>query len=194
LTLHGPYVSEPGAPPALEFPQWQSGNELLGPYFAGFMEGAGDSACVMDGGELYSLRTAAQFDAAYGWCKNSLPSDAVNCAFIPSALRTVWPDRVSISYGVYDCPFWGNSMDPTVLRTTIKNALNRADRYVWFYSEAATYLLPPAAGGAPAAWVDAIRLGRADAVGGSPPPPPPPPPNPAIPAAPTNLAGQAVSS
>ena len=191
LTLHGPYVSEPDAPPALEFPQWQSGNELMGPYFAGFMEGAGDSACVMDGGELYSLRTAAQFDAAYNWCKNSLPSDAVNCSFIPPALRTVWPDRVSISYGVYDCPFWGKGMDPTILRSTIANALKRADRYVWFYSEAATYLLPPAAGGAPATWVDALRQGRADAGSAS---EPPPAPNPAIPVAPANLTGQAVSS
>ncbi len=191
LTLHGPYVSEPDAPPALEFPQWQSGNELLGPYFAGFMEGAGDSACCMDGGELYSLRTAAQFDAAYNWCKNTLPSDAVNCAFIPPALRTVWPGRSCISYGVYDCPWGGAGMDPTILRSTINNALQRADRYVWFYAEASTYLLPPAAGGAPAEWVDAVRLGREDAGSASEPPPPSPP---AVPAAPANLTGQAVSS
>ena len=188
LTLHGPYVSEPDAPPSLEFPQWQSGNELLGPYFAGFMEGAGDSACVMDGGELYSLRTAAQFDAAYNWCKNTLPSDAVNSSFIPSALRTVWPSRSCISYGVYDCPFWGQGMDPTILRSTICNALKRADRYVWFYAEASTYLLSPLAGGAPAAWVDAVRQGRADAATASSPPPA------ETPAAPTNLTGQAVSS
>ena len=196
VTLHGPSVSETDAPPALGFPQWQSGNELLGPYFAGFMEGAGDSACNMDGGELYSLRTEAEFQDVYNWNKNTLPSDAVDCPFIPSALRSVWPTRSSISFGVYDCPWGGASMDATVLRSTIANSLKRADRYVWFYAEASTYLLPPAAGGAPAAWVDAIRLGREDAAAGAsapPPSPPPPAPAPEVPAAPTNLQGQAVS-
>ncbi|HKS16377.1 MAG TPA: hypothetical protein VJU16_03640, partial [Planctomycetota bacterium] len=172
VTLHGPSVSEPDAPPSLQFPQWQSGNELLGPYFAGFMEGAGDSACNVDGGELYTLRTAEQFDAVYNWNRNVLPSDAVNSAFIPAALRSVWPGRSCISFGVYDCPWGGAGMDPAILRTTIANALKRADRYVWFYAEASTYLLPSLAGGAPAAWVDAVRQGRADAAAASPPPPP----------------------
>ena len=194
VTLHGPSVSEPAAPTSLGYPQWQSGNELLGPYFAGFMEGAGDSACNMDGGELYHLRTESQFEAVYNWNKNTLPSDAVNSAFIPSALRTVWPSRSSISFGVYDCPWAGAPMNSTVLRSTIANALRRADRYVWFYAEASTYLLSPAAGGAPASWVDALRLGRGDAGTASEPPPSPPPPAPSVPAAPSSLAGQAVSS
>jgi hypothetical protein len=182
ITLHGPYVSEPDAPPSLEFPQWQSGNELLGPFFSGFMEGAGDTACNMDGGELYTLRTAAQFAATYNWCKNDLPSAAVDCAFIPPALRTVWPGRSCISFGVYDCPFGGAGMDPTILRSTLANALRQADRYVWFYAEASTYLLPPALGGAADAWVNAIRLARTDAGTG------------AALTAPANLAGQAVST
>ncbi|HKR55784.1 MAG TPA: fibronectin type III domain-containing protein [Gemmatimonadales bacterium] len=191
LTLHGPSVSEPDAPPAMEFPQWQSGNELLGPYFAGFMEGAGDSATCMDGGELYTLRTEAQFQAAYDWNRNVLPSDTVDCAFIPSTLRGVWPGRSSISFGIYDCPWGGAGMSPAILRTTIANALRRADRYAWFYAEASTYLLPAALGGASAAWVDAVRLGRTDA---GTTPPPTDPPAPAVPATPTNLSGQAVSS
>jgi hypothetical protein len=138
ITLHGPYISETNAPASLQFPQWQSGNELLGPYFSGFMEGVSGSAANIDGGELYTLRTSAQFDASYVWRRTTLASDAVNCPFIPAALRTVWPDRSSISFGVYDKAFAGATMDPAILRSTLANALGRADRYVWYYADAST--------------------------------------------------------
>jgi len=185
ITLHGPYVSEPAAPVSLQFPQWQSGNELLGPFFAGFMEGVGSAAANIDGGEIYTLRTASEFDASYGWRKNDLASDAVNSAFIPAADRSAWPGKSSISFGIYDVPFGGAGMDPAILRSTIANSLRRADRYVWFYSEAATYLLPPALGGAADAWVTALRQGKADAAAAGSGTPP---------SAPTTLASQAASS
>lgn len=181
ITLHGPYVSEPKAPTSLGFPQWGMGNELLGPFFAGFMEGKGAQALNVDGGELYTLRTAAQFQGSYLWRKYDIASDAVNCAFIPPALRTVWPERSNIGFGVYDRPFGGASMDPTILRSTIANALRQGDRYVWFYAEAATYLLPPSRGGASDVWVNALRQGRLDAASGT------------APAAPSNLRAAAVS-
>ena len=194
ITLHGPSVSEPKAPASLEFPQWQSGNELLGPFFAGFMEGVNDTAANIDGGELYTLRTEAQFEASYTWNRNTIASDTVNCAFIPPALRTVWPAKSSISFGVYDMPFAGADMNSTILRSTLANALRRADRYVWYYAEASTYLLPAGSGGASAAWVDAIRQARTDAGSASTTPTPSTPTDPALPAAPTNLAGQAATS
>ncbi|MBI4566669.1 MAG: fibronectin type III domain-containing protein [Planctomycetes bacterium] len=178
LTLHGPYISEPDAPASLDFPQWQNGNELLGPFFAGFTEGVGTSAAAnMDGGELYTLRSADQFQASYSWRKWDLASAAVDCAFIPEALRSAWPDRSSISFGVYDRSFGGASMDPAILRTTLANALRQADRYVWFYAEAATYLLPPTLGGASDTWVNAIAQARVDAAAASS----------LVPAAPANL-------
>jgi hypothetical protein len=181
VTLHGPYVSEPKAPSSLGFPQWWMGNELLGPFFAGFMEGKGAAAVNVDGGELYTLRTAEQFQGSYLWRRYDIASDAVNCAFIPPALRAVWPDRSNIGFGVYDRPFGGASMDPTILRATIANALRQADRYVWFYAEASTYLLPPSRGGASDVWVSALRQGRLDAAAGT------------APAAPANLRATAVS-
>jgi hypothetical protein len=172
MTLHGPYISEPDAPAALQFPQWQSSNELLGPFFAGHVEGAGSTGCSMDGGELYTLRTADDFRTSYSWRRNDLPSDAVDCSYIPSSLRSVWPGRSSISFGVYDVAFGGASMNATILRSTLANSLRQADRYVWFYAEAATYLLPSNGGGASATWVDAIRQAKADvaATAGSAPP------------------------
>jgi hypothetical protein len=158
ITLHGPSVSEPNAPAALEFPQWQSGNELLGPYYAGFMEGVGTSAALnVDGGELYTLRTASQFLASYNWRKYDEPSAAVNSPFIPTSLRAEWPGRISVSFGVYDRPFGGASMSASILASTLTNALRQADHYVWFYTEQYTYLRPSGSGGAPADWVNAVR-------------------------------------
>jgi len=172
ITLHGPYVSEPDAPWQLGFPSWQSGNELLGPFFAGFQEGRGDGATNVDGGELYDLRSTSDFQETYDWRKYSLPSNSVNCSFIPAAIRPSWPGTVSISFGVYDTPFGGQAMTPSILATTLTNALARSDRYVWFYAESYTYLLPPSGGGAPQQWVDAVR--SAVPTNSAPPPASPP--------------------
>jgi hypothetical protein len=182
ITLHGPYISELQAPASLKFPQWQSGNNLLGPFFAGFVDGAGNTGVSVDGGELYTLRSDADFMNSYTWRKYTLPSDAINCPFIPPALRTVWPDRVSISFGVYDRPFGGADMNPSILQTTLTNALHHADRYVWFYTEGSTFLLPQSSGGAGSDWVGSVRQAVA-AVGVVSPP-----------SAPSNLVAQAASS
>jgi len=157
VTLHGPYVSEPSAPESLNFPQWQSGNELLGPFFAGFQEGSSVAGQNVDGGELYDLRSAEDFQQNYVWRRYDIASSAVNCAYIPSALRTTWADNISISFGVYDLPFGGKSMNPAILTTTLTNALATADTWVWFYAEDSTYLLPESQGGATDEWVDAVR-------------------------------------
>lgn len=156
LTLHGPYISEPDAPSGL-FPQWQSGNELLGPFFAGFQEGAARPGQNVDGGELYDLRNADEFDDSYQWRRHQMPSTEVDSKFLSAEARSTWASSVSISYGVYDCPFAGRSMNPTILTSTLSNALKRADRWVWFYAEDNTFLLPPGQGGASTTWIEAVR-------------------------------------
>ncbi len=162
MTLHGPYISEPQAPASL-FPSWWTQNQLLGPFFSGCMEGSGSTSINIDGGELYNLRSPADFLSSYNWRKFTLPSDAVNCSFIPPALRPSWPGRSSISFGVYDYPFGGAAMNPTILRPTVTNALLQADKYVWLYIEGPSFLLPSSQGGADIATVDAVRQGRIDA-------------------------------
>jgi hypothetical protein len=179
ITLHGPYISEPTAPWQLGFPQWQSGNELHGPFFAGFQEGMGSLSQNVDGGELYDCRTTTDFQQTYNWRKYDLPSDAVNCAYIPASLRPSWPANVSISYGVYDQPFGGQAMNSTVLATTLTNAIQQADRWVWYYVEGPSYLLPPSSGGASQAWVDAVRSAL---------PATPAPPSPVVTVAPVESA------
>jgi hypothetical protein len=166
ILLHGPYISEPGAPSPL-FPRWQSKNELLGPFFAGFVEGAGPGATVVDGGELYHLRTGEQFRRSYEWRKRAMPSPELDCAFLPAAIRVEWSHRVTLGFGVYDRPFQGAPMNPEVLAATLAGALRRTDRYVWLYVEGPTFLSPPGEGGASADWVEAVRRGRREARGGN---------------------------
>lgn len=157
ITLHGPYISEPKAPPAF-FPQTQASNQLMGPLFAGFFAGVKAGMCV-DGGELYHLRTPEEFEGAYQWRKRTIASPEVDCAFIPRDLRASWA-KVSIGFGVYDQPTGSKAMNPEILRSTVSNALRRADDYVWFYVEGPTFLKPPDKGGAGADWVNALRQAR----------------------------------
>ena len=162
LALHGPYLSEPRAPAPL-FPQWQSRNELLGPFFAGFVEGAGDRATVVDGGELYHLRTEREFQESYEWRKSDFPSDRVDSAFLPPNVRGLWSRRVRFGFGVYDRPFKGHRMDPDILAATLSHALRQSDSYVWLYVEGPSFLSPPEQGGASQEWIDAVRRGRESA-------------------------------
>jgi len=139
MSLHGPYVSDSAAPPALGFPQWQTANELLGPFHEGLINGSAGGV-VHDGGELYTLRTADEFIANAGY------------------RRAHWAG--GISFGVYDKAFGGKAMDSTILQTTLRNALEAADKYVWLYAEGRTYLKPAEAGGATWDWVHAVREAR----------------------------------
>lgn len=143
LSLHGPYISNPAAPAALWFNAgWVDANDLMGPFFEGMLDGAGPASQVIDGGELYHLRTVAEFKASFDW------------------RATRWP-RASISFGVYEGPVSaGGIADPLVLEIALVAALRQADRYVWFYPETQTYLLPASAGGGSAAYVAAIRRAK----------------------------------
>jgi hypothetical protein len=162
ILLHGPYLSEPPAPAPL-FPRVQESNELNGPFFVGFVEGAGLRAKVVDGGELYHLRTEEEFKAARQWRKRTFPSKDVDCAFLSPALREVWEAKVGVAFGVIDKPFQGLAMDPAVLTATLSRALRHSDRHAWLYVEGPSFLKPPGEGGAPAAWVDAVRRARESA-------------------------------
>ena len=159
LSLHGPYVSEPKAPSPL-FPAWQDSSRLLGPFFAGFVEGAGDRAVPVDGGELYHLRKEDDFRRSYDWRKRTFASDEIDCAYLPPAVRSSYASRVEIAFGVYDRPFGGLPMDPPTMARVIAAALRRTDRYIWLYVEGRSYLEPPERGGAEAEWVLAVRRGR----------------------------------
>lgn len=143
ITLHGPSISRMDALPPI-FPQWQTSNELLGPFMEGFLAGSGGTATIVDGGELYSLRSLAQFAEA-------------------NVYRSAnWP-AASLGFGIYDKPFQGAAMNVSILRPTLVNAIAEATEWCWYYPELFTYLKSSATGGAPADWVQAIRNARTDA-------------------------------
>ena len=163
ISLHGPYLSEPKAPAPL-FPQWQTTNQLLGPFFCGFVQGAGKRSTCVDGGKLYHLRATKEFQESYDWRKSSIASDRVNSAFIPNPLRPLWAAKVSIGFGIYNQPFERFDMLPEILRPTIANALQQTDRFVWLHVDGLTFLRPSKSGGASEVWTDAVRQGRTDAL------------------------------
>jgi hypothetical protein len=157
LLFHGPYLSEPETPLYVRMNQAGASfeHELHGPFFVGFLEGLGDRAKLMDGGEVYQYRTARDFRKSYEWRKWRMPSAATNSAIIPDDLRKVWPDNVSISFGVYTEPYAQTPMNPEILKTTLEHALRQADDYVWLYTEDINWMAPD---GMPEIWSSPIGL------------------------------------
>jgi hypothetical protein len=158
ITAHGPYWSETKAP---VYVSTQTGYiELSGPFFVGMAEAQKEQSLVLDGGENYKFRNVQQFEASYQWRKYTIASDANNSPNIPDTLRSLWPEKVSISFGVSDVannPSYG-SMNPDIMRTTLENALNRCDDYVWYYPEGSgKYILRPGAYASNVDWINAIR-------------------------------------
>ena len=160
VTMHGPYLSMAAAPIELGFYPTNEHFALLGPFFAGFQEGAGPLSENVDGGELYTLRTAEEFQKNYEWRKTTIASEEIDCEFISPILRKRWADRSSLAYGIFDRPIFGRPMDPPTLTQTLTHALARSDRWVWLYAEVNEFLLPESEGGASHAWVEAVRHAR----------------------------------
>lgn len=134
-------------------------NQLRGPFVVGMVESAaGTSATVVDGGEIYTPRTAAQFQAMKAWQKSGMASES---SLIPVALAPSWASSLSAGFGIYDKAWQGASMDVTIWQSTLANALNTADEYVWTYIESYDWL----GGGwpttdVPQSWIDATWAAR----------------------------------
>ena len=108
--------------------------QLLGPFFAGFVEARIASSLLVDGGTDYGLRTAEQFDGSAAWRRTGLPSAATNSAFISDALRASWPAAVNISFGLRELDgAHGNLLpnDTTLWASTVLSALRSTDTFVW---------------------------------------------------------------
>lgn len=163
--LHGPYISEPQAVTPLGFnPAWPAANDLMGPFAVGLYEGIGTSAAkVIDGGELYHLRNLTDFESSKTWRKDTLPSAAINCAYIPLADRAGWEAGTKRDFGVYLATGGDGINDTATLRSTLANALMTADDEVWLYPDSMTFNLPPESGGATQAYIDAVLAAKSDA-------------------------------
>jgi hypothetical protein len=136
--------------------------ELMGPFLAGLVEGAGTNGRFVDGGEWhYAERTVEDFDVAYEYSKNWLPSAWVDCAYLPASLRAVWPARMGIGFGIYNLTYGGRAMNPAIMRSTVAAAMRRSDSYVFQYTEDMVWF---ESGRVSQEWKDAIAGGKADAL------------------------------
>ncbi len=139
MHMHGPYLSEPNYRiPKVNLKQaagWDK-SELLGPFFVGMVMGKGPNSSVIDGGEQYQYRAEEEFKFSYDCRKYEIASEETNSWFIPASLRRNWPTQVEISFGVFDVAWVTNyPMNPSIMKTTLINALNTTDKYVWYYTE-----------------------------------------------------------
>jgi hypothetical protein len=172
-TLHGPYLSESATPSYVKRQQVgdASDYELSGPFTIGMMEAQNGNARITDGGEVYQYRTVDDFKNSYTWRDQTIASESVNSSFIPSSLKSVWSSKLDISFGLYTGS-WPNPqadvMNPSIMRTTLANALRVADKFVWIYSDTSEALDQSGlgwlkTGGMPGPWQDAIRSAKEDA-------------------------------
>ncbi len=160
VVYHGPYISEPKTPLeviARQAPE-PDGTDLSGALFVGFLEGLGPKATLVDGGEVYAYRTLEDFQRSYDWRKYGMPSEETDSELIPPSLRAVWPERVSIGFGLHNLPFPRDmTMSPRILRSALENALLTADDYVWLFTDRDNWLIP---GGMPRCWFEAVTEAR----------------------------------
>jgi RTX calcium-binding nonapeptide repeat (4 copies) len=156
---HGPYASVaagPGAPGAIEKqlggPQDQ---ELRGPFFTGFLEGMGPNQHLIDGGELYALRSGADFKQSFDYRNTTLPG-LISWHVDPDAL-THWSERVDQGHMVYTDEFpTGYTQTPASLTSTLLNAFDHSEGAVFLYSETAqiNWLAPNVKS---AEWIAAVK-------------------------------------
>lgn len=163
LFTHGPYRSAPEDRP-FEVSMNQVGShdnyELDAPFFYAMAIEADDQQ-VIDGGEVYQLRTENQFQINHSWRSTDIAQSVV----VPEELRApgVYADRVGVTHGLYNLT-WPNEdfpMSPTIMRSTLRNALRSSSQPVWIFIESdETWLLP---GGFPDQWRTNIENGFNDA-------------------------------
>ena len=89
LVMHGPYVSDSRTPDHVILDQGTViDRDLSGFFFAGLLEAAPATAKVIDGGEVYQYRSAADFQNSYHYRKQTMPALAGG-TLIPASLRPV---------------------------------------------------------------------------------------------------------
>lgn len=175
VVLRGAAGAEPKSPaklvncetrelaPAVDALCGPTASQLLGSFFAGFVEGAGTRSLVIDGGTDYGLRTAEQFSGSATWRKVTLASDATASEFIPMGLRAAWAGTVKAAFGVRELDgAHGNLLpnDPLLWAGTVRAALLGADTLVWASFDLTDMTKVAAAN----PWATAARRGKAAAL------------------------------
>jgi hypothetical protein len=157
MVTHGPYVSAPYPNDRLPN-QWgdPEQNALYGAFFTGMAEGAGPDMQMIDGGELYALRTLEQFQAFHDFRAETLPG-VIPWDVDPELLAN-WDAEVDQAVMVYtqDYPA-GQGLTPETLVPTLLNAFDTAEGAVYLFSENLAdfdWLTP---GAMPPGWIAAVE-------------------------------------
>jgi hypothetical protein len=134
---HGPYLSVPDNPDAPAAIELQAGgstsHELRGPFFTGFLEGLGPDQRLIDGGELYALRSAAEFQASFDYRNTTLPT-LIDWSVQPDILAD-WSNLVDQGHMIYTSEFpRGYTQTPDTLVDTLLNAFDNSEGAVFLYS------------------------------------------------------------
>lgn len=133
VVLRGAAGAEPKTPPHLFNVEAES-SQLLGPFFAGFVEGSGSRSLIVDGGTDYGLRSEAQFTESAAWRKTGLPAPETGSAFMGPSVRAKWTSSVNVAFGVRESDgARGNLLptDPLLYTATLLAAMRSADTLVW---------------------------------------------------------------
>lgn len=111
-------------------------DDMYGYFAAGLFAATVDTpAQYIDGGELYYLRTASQFERTYDWLTQTMPAQS---PFLPEAYKAAYQDQAKQGFGIYDdrTRHWGRAAEvtPTVWEFLVDTAKRRAD-VIWLYTE-----------------------------------------------------------
>lgn len=134
---HGPYLSTPrgdGAPPSIQLQagDWQD-QELSGPFFTGLLAGATPAMTVIDAGELYALRSDADFAQSYAY-RNRLGA-TIAWPTDPDIVKD-WSERVDVGHMIYTDTYPpGFPQTPEILSATLRNALAHSKGAVFIFTE-----------------------------------------------------------
>lgn len=116
-----------------------AGYGLLAPFLDGLFEAASGKTKIVDGYEIsYGYKQPSQFETAYETMKQKLLPIVVNSKSYESHLSIgfgVWMDRDWRKRGWDTNDFAKNYFTPESLGTSLSAALERADEYVWLYTE-----------------------------------------------------------
>lgn len=140
MPLYGFWLYDPATLPQINkyapHPDALEDTDMYGHFAAGLFAATVDTpAQYVDGGELYYLRTARQFDRTYAWLRDTMPTHS---PFLPEELKAAYKDQAKQAFGLYDdrVRHWGRAAEvtPTVWEFLIDTAKRRAD-VIWLFTE-----------------------------------------------------------
>lgn len=139
---------------------------LLAPFLDGMVQAAEGKSRLIDGYELsYGYKTAAQFAAARQTVAHDLApivQDPKRYGQVFGLSFGVWLDRDWRTRGWDPAEFSKNYFSPEEFGSSVREALNACDEFVWIYSESPRWWgpAPSSQNKVPIPYIEAIRKAR----------------------------------